>query len=100
MKMFQKGSLLQQIGMQLRKLKIENNKTSKEIASLLNITTQAYGNIERGESDICITRLIFLAKYYKKSLSDLIPNEYQSFDNIHEPKEDVGIKDKTILIGK
>ena len=87
MKTFQKGILLQQIGLQLRKWKIENNKTSKEIASLLNITTQAYGNIERGESDICITRLIFLTEYYKKSLTDLIPNEYRNFENNHDPKE-------------
>jgi len=80
MKPFQKGMILKQIGLQLRKWKIENNKTSKDIASLLNITTQAYGNIERGESDICITRLILLSGYYKKSLVDLIPREYQSFE--------------------
>jgi transcriptional regulator with XRE-family HTH domain len=99
MKTFQKGILLQQIGLQLRKWKIENNKTSKEIASLLNITTQAYGNIERGESDICITRLIFLTEYYKKSLADLIPNEYR-IENNHDPKESERINGKTFLIEK
>lgn len=76
-----KGTMLQQIGKQLRKLKIENNRTSKEIASLLNITTQAYGNIERGESDICITRLILLAEFYKTSFLDLIPEEFRNFKN-------------------
>jgi transcriptional regulator with XRE-family HTH domain len=100
MKTFQKGILLQQIGMQLRKLKIENNKTSKEIASLLNITTQAYGNIERGESDICITRLIVLAAYYKKPLANLIPNDYRSFENNDEPQEGAKINGKTFLIEK
>lgn len=84
MKTFQKGVLLQQIGLQLRKLKVENNKTSKEVAAFLNITTQAYGNMERGECDICITRLILLAEFYKKSLGDLIPSQYQNFENIHE----------------
>lgn len=79
MRTHHKQNLLHQIGMQLRKLKIENNKTSKELASLLNITTQAYGNIERGECDICITRLILLAEYYQKPLLDLIPHEYHNF---------------------
>jgi transcriptional regulator with XRE-family HTH domain len=88
MKEFQKGIILKQIGLQLRKWKIEKNKTSKEIASLLNITTQAYGNIERGECDICITRLILLSEYYNKALVDLIPNEYQNFENSHGLKDD------------
>jgi transcriptional regulator with XRE-family HTH domain len=97
MKAFQKEIILQQIGLQLRKWKIENNKTSKEIASLLNITTQAYGNIERGESDICITRLILLSEYYKKPLADLIPAEYQRFENCHEPKETNKTNGKMII---
>ena len=84
MRTHHKQSLLRQIGLQLRKLKIEHNKTSKELASLLNITPQAYGNIERGESDICITRLILLAEYYQKPLLDLIPNEYRCFEKGHE----------------
>jgi len=100
MRTIQKGILLQQIGRQLRRLKIENNKTSKEIASLLNITTQAYGNIERGESDICITRLILLAEYYKKDLVDLIPNEYRNFENNPESKERIIVNGKALLTEK
>jgi transcriptional regulator with XRE-family HTH domain len=100
MRTLQKGILLQQIGMQLKKLKIENNKTSKEIASLLIITTQAYGNIERGESDICITRLILLAAYYKRPLADLIPREYQTFENSDKLKETPTLNGNTLLIAK
>ena len=50
MKTCVKEELLQSIGRQLRKLKINNDCTTKEIAAVLNITPQAYGNIERGES--------------------------------------------------
>src|SRR4030095_10903773 len=96
MKTFQKGILLQQIGMQLRKLKIDNNKTSKEIASLLKITPQAYGNIERGKSDICITRLILLAEYYKKPLVELIPIDFRRFDKKFDV-EDSNVNSKTIF---
>lgn len=75
MKTFQKETILRQIGMQLKKVKIENNKTSKEIAALLDITPQAYGNMERGESEISVTRLVLLAKIYKISLFELIPKD-------------------------
>ena len=96
MKNFQKGIILKQIGTQLKKWKIENNKTSKEIASFLNITTQAYGNIERGESDICITRLILLSEYYKKPLVDLIPEDYQNFQNNYKEKGNT-LNEKNVL---
>jgi transcriptional regulator with XRE-family HTH domain len=98
MKTIKKGILLQQIGMRLKKLKIDSNKSSKEVASLLNITPQAYGNMERGESDICITRLVLLAEYYNKSLQELIPDEYQNCDN--NPKEDDStLNGKTFFLG-
>lgn len=97
MKTIKKGILLQQIGMRLRKLKIENDKTSKEVASLLNITPQAYGNMERGESDICITRLVLLAEYYNKSLMDLVPDEYQTCNGNHKAKDET-FNDKDLLL--
>ena len=65
----------------------------------MNITTQAYGNIEKGESDICITRLILLSEYYKKPLVDLIPDEYQNFKNIHKEKDST-LNGKTVLFDK
>jgi transcriptional regulator with XRE-family HTH domain len=95
MKTTKKGILLQQIGLRLRKLKIENDKTSKEVASLLNITPQAYGNMERGECDICITRLVQLAEYYNKSLLDLVPNEYQNCNGNLKTNDEM-LKAKTL----
>lgn len=74
-----KNPLLRTIGIQIRKLRIINNKSTKEIASVLNITTQAYGNIERGETAICVTKLILLAAYYKILVIELFPEEYRGF---------------------
>jgi len=96
MKAIKKGILLQQIGMRLRRLKIESNKTSKEVASLLNITPQAYGNMERGETDICITRLVQLAEYYNKPLQELIPNEFPNCENNYKEKDST-LNEKTFL---
>ena len=85
--------------MRLRKLKIENNKTSKQVASLLNITPQAYGNMERGESDICITRLVQLAEYYNKPLQELIPDEYKNCEDDYKEKNST-LNGKTVLLGE
>ena len=79
MKTCDKEPILFAFGIQLRKLRIINSKTSKEIASLLSITPQAYGNIERGVSGICTTKLILLAAYYKISVLELFPEEYRDF---------------------
>jgi len=82
MKTCEKESILIAIGDHLRKLRIINNKPTKEIAGVLNITTQAYGNIERGETAICPTKLILLAGYYKTNIADLFPEEFRSFRDV------------------
>src|SRR4030095_392201 len=89
MKTMEQKNLLKQLGKQLKKIKIDNNRTTKEIASLLNITPQAYGNIERGESGVCVSKLIILAAYYKKPLIDFIPFEYRNFESQSEIKDQV-----------
>ena len=89
MKTIEQKILLKQLGKQLKKLKIENNTTTKEIASLLNITPQAYGNIERGDSGICVSKLIILAAYYKKPLIDFIPFEFRNFEGQYESKDEL-----------
>jgi transcriptional regulator with XRE-family HTH domain len=87
MKTCDKEPILFAIGTQLRKLRIINSKTTKEIASILNITTQAYGNLERGETSICATKLILLASYYKINLTELFPEELRNFQNIEVSKK-------------
>lgn len=55
--------------------------------------------MERGESDICITRLVQLAEYYKKPLQELIPNEYQNREDNHK-ENDSSLNGKTVLLSK
>ena len=86
MKTCEKEPILFAIGDHLRKLRIINNKTSKEIAGILNITPQAYGNIERGDTAICITKLILLAAYYKTNIAELVPEKFRNFGDIEFPK--------------
>ena len=87
MKTCEKEPILFAIGDHLRKLRIINNKPTKEIAGILNITPQAYGNIERGETAICVTKLILLAAYYKTSIAELFPEKFRNFRDIEFPKK-------------
>ena len=82
MKTCDREPILFAIGDHLRKLRIINNKPTKEIAGVLNITTQAYGNIERGETDICATKLILLSAYYRITISELFPEQLRDFRKV------------------
>ena len=87
MKTCEKEPILFAIGDHLRKLRIINNRTSKEIAGILNITPQAYGNIERGDTAICITKLILLAAYYKTNIVELVPEKFRNFGDVKISKD-------------
>lgn len=80
----ERGVFLSKIGAHLRKLRLLHEKSSKEIASYLGITTQAYGNIERGKSDVCISKLLVLAAYYEKTIAELVPEELRTIMLISE----------------
>lgn len=69
-----KERLLQGVGEKIRKTRLHHDKTTKEVASRLQITTQAYGNMERGRCDICISRLFQLADVYKVPVVTFMPD--------------------------
>ena len=74
----EKEKLLLSVGERIRKMRLHHDKTTKEIAAHLNITTQAYGNMERGKSDISISRLIELSKYFDVPLVQIITEDHYS----------------------
>ena len=51
----------------MRELRIKNNKTQKEIATLLGTTQQAYLKYEKGVNEMPIRRIIQLCKHYNVS---------------------------------
>jgi transcriptional regulator with XRE-family HTH domain len=69
----EKQQVLLSVGEKIRLARLQSDKTAKEIAAHLRITTQAYGKIERGRCAICITRLVELAKFYDTSVMKFIP---------------------------
>jgi len=72
----EKEKILLSIGERIRKMRLLKDKTNKEIAAYLQITTQAYGNIERGKADISISRLIELAKFFEVPLLKMLTEDH------------------------
>ena len=87
MNAFEKEQLLIVVGERIRRMRLLRDKTAKEIAAYLKITTQAYGNMERGKSDICISRLIELAKYFQEPLVKILSEDHYTAIIKFEHKE-------------
>ncbi|GMQ55860.1 hypothetical protein AN1V17_02520 [Vallitalea sediminicola] len=60
------------IDKRLRELREKNGLIQKDIASLLSITTSAYGYYEQGKNDLDTNTLIYLADYYHVSTDYLL----------------------------
>ena len=56
----------------LRDLREDNDKTQKEIATVLNMHTTVYQRYERGERELPLWAAIKLADYYGVSLDYLV----------------------------
>ena len=56
----------------IRDLRIDNELTQKEVASVLKIDQRVYSNYETGKRNIPIPMLIFLADYYNTSTDFLL----------------------------
>ncbi len=73
--------LKKQIGLKIKQLRTIKDWSREQMADKLNMSVAAYGNIERGETDLCITRLTKIAEVFEMTLTDLL-----------------GVTDKTVFI--
>ena len=76
MNVFDKEKLLLVVGERIRRMRLLQDRTTKEIAAHLNITTQAYGNMERGKADISLSRLMEIAVFFDIPLTKLISEDH------------------------
>ena len=56
----------------IRNLREDNDKTQKEISSILSCSQRVYSNYERGELDIPTEVLIKLSEYYDVSIDYIL----------------------------
>lgn len=66
---------LEVIKMNLKKLRIEQQKTQKEVAQAIDITQFTYSNYEIGKTQPDIETLKKLAKYFHTTIDNLVDNE-------------------------
>lgn len=65
---------LKTIGTNIRKRRVENKLELKDIATKLNLTPQAYGNIENGKTNINFSHIYTLSKIFNTSFSEILDN--------------------------
>ena len=68
----EREQLLVKLGKRIGKIRLQQDKTRKEVAAYLKITTQSYGCVERGTREIGVTRLIDLAEYFHVTVRKLL----------------------------
>lgn len=78
-----------QIGTKIRQLRAIKHWSRQQVADKLEMSVTGYGGIERGETDISITRLAQLAEVFEISLSDLLGwNEKTIFSITQDNSQD------------
>jgi transcriptional regulator with XRE-family HTH domain len=60
------------IGKEIKKLRTMNEMTQEEVAEGLHLDRNAYGEIERGKTDIHLSRLVQIANFFAVEIEDLV----------------------------
>lgn len=91
MKHDEHAGLLKQLGQKIREVRTEKAIPIKEIAYNIGITTQAYGNIENGKTDLSISRLLEIASELKVHYSKLLDVEKANTFNLNGENSAAGV---------
>lgn len=80
--------LITQVGSNIRQLRLDKGKGQTEVAKALGISVAALSKIENGQTDINLSRLIQIAKYFEVSITAVLykdaPATIQPSQNIAE----------------
>lgn len=63
------------IAEKIRLLRLEKGFSQENVADMLGISTTAYGDIERGKTDLTLSRLQAIAHVFETSLNNLLEEE-------------------------
>ena len=67
-----KAVINKDIGTKIKQVRTIKGWSREHMAELLEMSVSNYGNIERGETDICISRLTMIANIFDISVNDLL----------------------------
>lgn len=68
-------------GEKIRQIRLSKGYSQENLADLLNISTTAYGDIERNKTELTISRANDIAKILEISVVDLLDIKLQSVDD-------------------
>lgn len=91
------------IGANIKQLRLAQAKGQTEVANALKISVAALSKIENGQTDINISRLAQIAKYFEVSVSSIISNEVttsvsqNAVEEITELKQQLLDKDAEVM---
>lgn len=70
-----KNNIPNSISQNIRKYRLINNMTQEELAGKLNLDTQYYAQLERGERNFTIEKIIHLCSIFHIGIEDIIEIE-------------------------
>lgn len=95
-------SLLTEIGANIKQLRLAQAKGQTEVANALKISVAALSKIENGQTDINLSRLAQIAKYFGVSIISMISKEMVTstsqdvIEELTELKKQLADKDSEI----
>ncbi|MDQ8004235.1 MAG: helix-turn-helix transcriptional regulator [Pedobacter sp.] len=95
--------LISEIGANIKQLRLAKAKGQTEVANALNISVAALSKIENGQTDINLSRLAQIAKYFEVSISAIISKEAPTsisqdiVEEISELKQQLSNKDAEVM---
>lgn len=96
-------SLLTEIGTNIKQLRLARAKGQTEVANALKISVAALSKIENGQTDINLSRLAQIAKYFRVSIISMISKEVVTsvsqdvIEELAELKKQLAEKDAEVM---
>ena len=70
------------IGKEIKKLRTVNDMTQEQAAEGLHLDRNAYGEIERGKTDIHLSRLVQIANFFEVEIEELVGKKTKALFNV------------------
>lgn len=91
-------NLKQKIGFNIKQIRLSKNIPVKQICTDLDLSQPSYSNIERGLTDISISRIIQIAEYFQVNYTEILAFEKITSYCINPKDNSTGIQNNNCQI--
>ena len=82
--------MLDRIPKNIKKLRLQNNMTQADVVAALNLDTQYYAQLERGERNFTVEKLIMLCSILKADINNIIDIQTETSAASQETLDRIG----------